>query len=913
MTARSGMVGRGDELTRLLDIAERARRQEAQIVFLCGPAGIGKTALTAAFCRELPDFRILSVAGVPTERLIKYAAVNRMIQNARSGLPLDQRRVDLVPETSSVMAAGGALIDVLDDFRGDSPTALVIEDAHWVDAGSLQAIGFAVLRMMHDHLLSLVITEQVRRTKTDMGFTGSIRGISQLDLGGLSAQAVREYLAARGFPAVPESQLLRITRWSDGNPLYLKALLAASEGGSPPDRPSLAEVPPSLAGAVREWSRSFPPAGRLLLDVLAVLDAPATVPLLQRMTHDENVLQHIDDLVTAGAVTWRDEAGEPSLHLIHSGQRDALYSSLPLPERRRLHRAAAENVDPPRRWRHRVAALASYDAELAARLARDAERESAEGDLSLAAQYLLAVSAVSPDPDTRDAALLQAVRLLVVSGQYAPALAYASRVEAHPASPRKQEALGFLEYARGRDVSAAEHLRLAREAFAGVDEEAAARASGDLATLQRSLGLGEQSARSARYALARTSDPAIIGEARANIAYGAALSRGPAEGLRMLTHLRPNPADVAPADLDALVCRGTLRGLSGQLVQALSDLRVMARTSAPGLTRRTDFAARVHAASCHFLLGEWEEARRTLSLAFDEAQVSGRDVDFGVLHTMSATLYACRGRWEAMAADLNTAEEIARTTDFSAPSFHALQSGALAAFVRQDWPEAMTRLRRAQDDSANAGRVRLYGTWFLPLLGVACVRAGQLPRAEEALTTLEEIEPTGAMPVVARRWLLGNILHARGETHAAVRTYRDGLAEPPVGGEPLIHRSLLRCDLGRALTELGETGEAQSHLADAERAFRGLQARPWLEQCLALRDEGAEPGRAADAERFWNELTDREKDTARLVARGWTNREIAGELYLSTKTVEYYLGKMYAKGELRNRRQLRDLVQALTA
>ncbi|MET9671233.1 helix-turn-helix transcriptional regulator [Streptomyces sp. NPDC006475] len=70
---------------------------------------------------------------------------------------------------------------------------------------------------------------------------------------------------------------------------------------------------------------------------------------------------------------------------------------------------------------------------------------------------------------------------------------------------------------------------------------------------------------------------------------------------------------------------------------------------------------------------------------------------------------------------------------------------------------------------------------------------------------------------------------------------------------------------------------------------------------------------AAGAERFWSELTDREKDTARLVARGRPNREIAGELYLSTKTVEYYLGKMYATGELRNRRQLRDLVQALTA
>ncbi|MFQ3560393.1 AAA family ATPase [Streptomyces gramineus] len=907
------MVGRDDELARLLDVAERARRQEAQIVFLSGPAGIGKTTLTAAFCREITDFRVLSVAAVPTERLIKYAAVNRMIQDARGGLSPDLRRVNLVPENSSVIAAGGALIDVLDDFRGDSPTALVIEDAHWADTSSLQAIGFAVLRMTHDHLLTLVVTEQARRVKSDMGFTGSIKGISGLELGGLSAPAVGEYLAAQGFPAVPESQMLRISRWSDGNPLYIKALLGASEAGSLPDRPTSAEVPPSLADAVREWSDSFPPAGRLLLDVLAVLDAPATVSLLQRMTGDENLLQHIDDLVAAGAVTRREEAGEPNLHLIHAGQRDALYSSLSLPERRRLHQAAAANVDPSYRWRHRVAALDSYDAELAATLRRAAEREAAEGDLSIAAQYLLAVSAVSPDPDTRDDALLRAVRLLVVSGQYAPALAYASRVEAHPASARRQEALGFLEYARGHDVSAAEHLRLARDGFAGTDEEESARAASDLATLQRSLGLGEQSARSARYALARSSDPAVIGEAQANIAYGASLSRGPAEGLRLLTHLRPNPADVAPADLDALVCRGTLGALSGQLVQALSDLRVVARTSTPGLARRTDFGARVHVAICHFMLGEWEESRRILSLAFDEAQVSGRDVDFAVLHAMSAPLYACRGAWEAVAADLTAAEEIARTVDFSAPNFHVLQAGAFAAFVRQDWPDVVTRLRRAQEDPANAGRIRLYGAWFLPMLGIACARAGQRRLADEVLTAMEGFEATGAMPVVGRWWLRGNVLHARGETQAAVRAYREGLAEPPVGGEPVIQRSLLRCDLARALGGLGETGEAESHLADAERTFRRLQARPWLEQCLALRHEGAgRPDRVADAERFWSELTDRERDTARLVARGWTNREIAGELYLSTKTVEYHLGNMYAKGELTNRRQLRDLVQALT-
>ncbi|WP_164493098.1 LuxR family transcriptional regulator [Streptomyces sp. ADI96-02] len=906
------IVGRDAELKTMLHAAELAARGDAQIVILGGPTGIGKSALSRAFCQDLTDFRVLSVAGVPSEQDIKYSAANRVIQSAHDELSLDLRRANLIQEDSTMMAAGGALISVLDDIRDGSPVALIVEDAHLVDDYSLKAIGFMLLRMMSDEIITVLDTEHINKTKKDVGLAGNDERVTQIDLAGLTVPALREYLASEKLPALSVSQLAQIAKWSNGNPLYVKALVGAMEGGRGiPEPLSLADVPPSLTAAVKEWSDSFPQRSRPILDVLAVLNAPTTVPTLQQLVHSDTLLDDIEPLVTEGAAQWRTEADDPRLELMHSGQRDAVYASIPQSRRRELHRAAADILAPPAKWRHQIAALEEYDGDLASELLEAADRESAHGDLSHAAQYELAASEAAPESDIRRTALLKAVRLLVISGQYAAALGYGARIEDTIASPQKNEALGFLEYARGHDAGASEYLRLAREGFG--DADGAARASAELASLQRSLGLGAQAVRSAQYALARTADAGIIGQAQANIAWGAALQDGPAEGLRRLSQLRVNPAEVPAPDMDALACRGILRGLSGQLTDALADLRVVVRRSTPGLTRRSDYAAKVNAAACHLMLGEWEQARRTASLAFDEAQISGRDVDFAVVHSMSAAIYALQGQWEWAEADLREAQSIANETDFAAPEFHIRQAAGTIGFARQDWRTVIRELGRAMEDSSNEGRVRVYGTWFLPMLGVACARAHELSKGAEALAALEALEPTGAMPIVASKWVKGNLLYAQGDLPAASRAFRDGLAVPPDGGEPVLHRSMLRCDFGRVLIETDAKDEARSQLLAAEKVFRSLGAQPLVAQCHELLGRSEASDHATGAESFWGELTDREKDTAKLVGRGWTNKEIAQELYVSTKTVEYHLGNMYAKGNLKNRRQLRDVIQTLAA
>ncbi|MFJ8763023.1 AAA family ATPase [Streptomyces cyaneofuscatus] len=914
MAATMTLSGRADELRTLLNSAEKARAGEAATIFLGGPAGVGKTALTTALVQALPDFTSLTISGVPTEQYLNYAAANRLIQSTRRNWGTEARRAVAVEPASTIIAAGGALISAIDNYRSDGPLVLVVEDAHLLDNKSLQALGFMLLRMTHDQLLTLVNTEHLYETRQATGLTDSVEGVTQTELGGLDLDATRSLLHAQGVTHLAESQVASIAKWSRGNPLYIKALTATvDEQSRIPERFLTADVPPSLTDAINAWCKTFPPGARRILDALAVLNSPASEQTLHAMVPSTTTDSDIQSLVGGGAAQWISTPDDrASLALVHPGQREALYASLSAPEQRALHQAAAQVLQPPQRWRHQVAALSNFDPDLAAELSVSAATEEAGGDFSLAAQYELGVAKAAPGSDQRQGSLLRALRLLVISGQYNAALAYESTVENFDPSPARSETLGYLDYAAGRDASAAERLHDAREAFAACgDDDAAARASTELASLQRSIGLGEQSVRSARYALSRTSNPQIIGQAQAEIAFGTALLGGPAAGLRQIRHLRDNPTDVPAADLDSLVCRGIFRGLSGNLSGGANDLRFVFRRHSPRVTRRNHYESAVHAASDYFLLGEWEEARRTLSLVFDEAQVSGRDVDFSSIHSMSASLYACQGKWEAAEADLQQANRVARLTDFGGPDFHVRQATATIDFIRQNWHGVIAELGRVLEDSANDGRARLYGLWFLPLLGVASTHVQNLNLAAEVASELDALEATGTLPVIARCWLRGRILVTEDNADAAIRIFRDGLAAPAEGGEPVLHRAMLRCDLASVLMANGQHQEARAHASSAEAMLLALGASPLVEWCRAVLKDEFGSSEAAEAGRFWKELTDREKETARLVGRGWTNKEIAAELFVSTKTVEYHLGNAFAKGALQNRRQLRDLMQIL--
>ncbi|MEU6285406.1 AAA family ATPase [Streptomyces sp. NPDC047028] len=901
-------IGRTEQLRRMAELAERSAQGDRQILFLCGPLGIGKTTLVEATAAELTRFRQAHVAGTPGERHIEFAAANRLLQILRAEGWNGGLRIEA---DSTVLSAGGALIAAVDDFKADHPLLLVLEDAHHLDTASLQALGFMLLRMPKDRLLAVVTTEQAHETRRRTGFVGDRPGTTQIDVDGLTRSETRDFLMAASAAPVSASRLSVVHGWSGGNPLYLRALTgAAGTDGLLPENPAHGTIPPSLTQIVRDWSLSFPTESTRALRALAVLDAPADLPVLRHLTGSSTLLDDVEPLITDGAAQWIGTAGgHGRVALVHAGQRDALYTGIPLAERKRLHRSAAAVLDPPERWRHRIAAAESYDPELAGQLWEAVADELRQGVPSRAAEYLLGIAGVDPDPAARTAALLRAVRLLVLSGHYQLALAHAPRVTATEAGPERNEVLGLLEIARGHDAAAAEYLHMARRGYG--DGESAGRACAELASVQNSLGLGRQAIQSARDAIAHSSDPTVVGQAQSVIAFATGLLGGAAEGLHTLSHLRENPSDVSVYDLGSLACRGLFRGQTGQLLGALADLTVVSRRRSPHLVRRNDFGAVVHAVGGHIVLGAFTEAARMLSLGFDEAQTKGRANDFVVLHGMSAALASLQGRWETAREDLAEMRAIAEASDFAGPYFHLAQASSILGLARQDWRAVVDALAGVIDEPPHRDRFRVYRLWSLPQLGVAHARSGAADAADEVADLLEPLAPYGAFPAVCTAWVRGSAAAARGDRHAALRHLRGGLAVGSDGGEPSLHRAMLRRDYGRVLIDHGDTAEAARQLTLASARLREMGAAPLEAQCAELMKRTDDRVGTSRAQRFWENLTDREQDVSKLVGQGWTNKEIARELYVTTKTVEYHLRNIYGKAGVENRRQVRDLVQML--
>ncbi|MFJ4963998.1 AAA family ATPase [Streptomyces sp. NPDC088729] len=908
-------VGRFRELERLRSAAATATAGTSTVVLVSGPMGIGKSALVDTFVASVHEhFSVLSLEGSAHEKNSPFAAADRLLAPVRpgglgaAGTGGGRTRAGAAHEGGdtadpSVLDVGAELLGALDSAR---PVLLRLDDAQDVDFNTLQACGFALLRLRGDRVLVVIGTDRPARTVADMGIKTMERRLERIELGGLTVPEARSYVRERLGRTPSEPWVMTLVEWSHGNPLYLEAVLGALPG-VPADRLAI-RMPSSLAEVVAEWARTSDPAGRRILDLLAVLDTPAPVPLLSRLLESDTVLADAQPLADRHMVVWSQESGVPLLGLLHTGQRQALYSALSQPERSRLHRRVADMVEPPERWWHQVAAAERFDPGLAATLRTAARQEAEAGQLALAARCSLASSQVDPSSSGRQEALLSAVRLLVVTGQYQSALHHRERVLHTPTGARRSEVLGLLDFAAGQDTSAHRQLREAWTAYEALgDRGSAAVAAAESGMTACSLGRGEEAMASSVFALRHSPDDVVRGMAHANAAYGQALVSSPARGLLRLGHLPDDPADVPSAETDSLTYRGMFRMLSGDLSGALGDLSVAARRRNWGMSRISMTGPLLYSVWCHFFLGDWRAAGRTLSVARDVARTAGRPMDFFAVHGLSSVLHAFAGQPQDASADLLEAAELELSLDFPGPGFHLSATRAIVEFGARNYERAASHLDRAYRDPAHAGRARLYALPHLPILGVARARSGEVERAAQVLRRLEAADGRGALHPIACDWVRGAVARARGDFDGAALAYRNALAVPHGCGDPVLIRTLVRCDLGELLLERGETDSGAAALREAESSFRVMGADVLAEQARSRAGDG--PGTTTTARDVWGDLSDREKDVADLVARGWTNREIAAELCLSAKTVEYHLGNIYTKHGLRDRRELRDLVQ----
>jgi ATP/maltotriose-dependent transcriptional regulator MalT len=347
---------------------------------------------------------------------------------------------------------------------------------------------------------------------------------------------------------------------------------------------------------------------------------------------------------------------------------------------------------------------------------------------------------------------------------------------------------------------------------------------------------------------------------------------------------------------------------SDDLAGAIADLGVAAARMNTGLPSTYPVPCLAALSDAHFRRGDWDAAIAHAQLATSLAQDSDRPLDLARAHGRAAQVFACRGQWDAAQSHVTAARAAAQRLPVvvamaaSATAGVALASahGDLAGVLLATEPVRATNLL---DIGGRPGVVNWRAAEVDALIGL-----GRLDDAETALDEFVAAIPSSGLDsaalAVAR--CRGNLAAARGNDTEAEQAFERAHECAARVSMPFEH-ALLGRDHGRHLHKSGDQPAAVAQLERAHRVFSELGADPYVEACsdllAALRVTAATASPATVLG-----LSRAELAVARLVATGLTNREVASQLYLSVKTVEYHLRNTYMKLEITSRRELSALL-----
>jgi len=905
--ADSGLCGRRRECARLDGLLAGVWAGRSAALVVRGEAGVGKTALLDYVAQSAAGLRLLRAAGVESEMELAFAALHQMCGPAldRLGrLPGPQRAalgtafgLQAGPPPDRFLIGLGVL-SLLAEVAGDGPLICLIDDARWLDRASARVLAFAARRLLAESVLMIFA---VREPDADLD------GLPELVVQGLREDDARQVLRSVVRWPLDERVAEQIVAETRGNPL---ALIELPRGLSPAQLAGgfgLPEVLP-LSGRIEDSFlrrvEALPGPARLWL-VVAAAEPTGDLALVWRAAAQLGIpaaaaaSAAADGLVEIGArVRFR-----------HPLVRSAVYRSASADERQAAHRALAgatdPQLDPDRRAWHRAAAASEPAEDLAAELERSADRARARGGLTAAAAFLEHAAALTPDPARRAGRALAAARAKARAGLPDAALELLAQAEAGPADELLRARIGLL---RGQMAFASSHgaeasrlllhtarrlepldVRLARETY--LDALAAAMFVGRLAG---GVGLPE---------VAR-----------------AALGAAPA----------PQPArapDLLLDGLAVLITDGYEAGTPA-LQPAVAAFRRGELTLEDEL--RWFFVA------CHAAHDLWDDegwyalSARHLQLARDVGALSV--LPLALAQRVGVYLHA--GEFGAAALLVEETAAITEATRNDLPPYSALAlagwrgraaeaaglidaaidrltvrgEGMGLGLVRHTSAVLSNGLGRYRDALTAAEEASAYpqelgfANWGLAELVESAVRCGETARAAEAVERLARTtRPSGTA------WGLGIEARSRAlvsESEAAELLYREAIDRL---GQCRGAVALARAHLvyGEWLRRENRRADARAQLRTAYDMFARIGAEAFTERA---RGELLATGetirkRAADVP---DELTAQERQIARRARDGQSNPEIGAELFLSPRTVEWHLRKVFTKLGISSRRQLRE-------
>jgi len=906
------LASRGAEGARLDRLLAEARAGQSAVLVLRGEPGIGKTALLGYAAERAAGFQIVRAAGVESEMELPFAGLHQLCGPMLGGLgrlPPPQRGAlgtafglssGVQPDRFLV---GLAVLSLLSDTAGERPLLCLIDDAQWLDRSSAQVLAFVARRLQAESVVLLF-------AEREPGEVDELAGLPDLPLRGLPGDRADELLASALSGSLDDRVRERILAEARGNPLALLELPrevspATLAGGF--GLPGGLPLPGRIEASFRRRTQQLPAATQRLLLVAAA--EPTGEPAL--LWRAAGMLGIPAEAVGPAEADGLLELGV-QIAFRHSLLRSAVYRAAGAEERRSAHLALAAvtdaKIDPDRRAWHRAHATLVPDEDVADELERSAGRAQARGGLAAAAAFLERAAALSPDPGRRARRALYAARAKQLAGAPHEALTLLATAAIGPLGEFDQAMLQrlrgqiALDLRRGGDavpllVDAARQLESLNPALARETYLEALRA----ASIAGRLG----------------------GDAR--VAAGAAQRAPSLEGA-------PRAVDLL---LDGLAVRFTAgyAASAPALRRALSAVRD--EGGRPGQDVRWPWSARRVAPEL-FDDDAWHAlGTRNVQIARDAGALAVLSLALNYL----AVMRIFEGHLEAAAALLDEADAIADATGIAPIVFGRLQlagfrgheaqvsvlieaseaaaiargEGVLLTFgehTRAVLHNGLGHYQAALDpaQSASAQDELMLSVWSLPELVEAAARCGRTELAADAVERLSErTQAAGtevALGIEARsRALLSDGEPAEHLYREAIQRLGDTRMRPALARAHLLYGEWLRREQRRA--------DAREHLRTAYEALTAMGMEAFAERGRGeLLATGETVHKRTVQARY--ELTAQEVQIARLASEGLSNPEIAAQLFLSTRTVEWHLRKVFSKLGIGSRRKLGRALADLT-
>jgi DNA-binding CsgD family transcriptional regulator len=908
----SGLLDRVSERDALAQLVAGVRAGQSRVLVLRGEAGVGKTALLGHLSAAAEGCRIARAAGVESEMELAFAGLHALCAHMLGRLrhlPSPQRNA---LSTAFGLSAGPppdrflvglAVLSLLADAAEEQPLVCIVDEAQWLDRVSAQTLAFVARRLLAERV-GLVFALR------GYGDEHLLEGLPELVIEGLAADEARLLLDATIPGPLDERVRDRILGEAGGNPLALLELprgltpaAVAGGFGLPGELPLTSRIE---QGFVRQLEPLSVDTRRLLL--LAAAEPVGDVPLLWRAA--ELLGTGPDDAAPAEAAGLLEIGAR--VRFRHPLVRSAAYRAAALPERQEVHRALAEAtdaaVDPDRRAWHRAHAASEPDEDLAGELERSAERARGRGGVAAAAAFLARATELTPDPARRGMRALDAAQAKFDAAASDSALELLATAAIAPLDEPQRARLDRLRaqitFARTRGsaapallLDAAKRLEpfdvgLARETYLEalrasifVGRLSDARNMQDAAEAVRAARPGPRPPRAIDLLLDGLATRFTEGYAASVSPLRRALDAfwledGPSEDdkrwLWLACPMAPEP--IAPDLWDD----ETWHRLTARAVTHARDSGAL--TALPiALTYRASF--HVHA-------GEFAAA----SALIEEADAISEATGNAPLAYTSLLLAAWRGQEDQasqlIAADVRDANARGegRAIGLAEYATAVLYNG----LGRYEDARAAAQLACEHDDLG-------FFAWALVELVEAATRSGIRDVATTALGRLEE-----RTRVVGTDWALG--IQARScallsEDKEADVLYREAI-ERLGRSRIVVHGARAHLLYGEWLRRANRRVDSREQLRTAYEMFSRIGAEAFAERARRELLTTGETVRRLTTETR-DTLTHQERQIARLAADGNTNPEIGAQLFISPRTVEYHLRKVFTKLGVSSRKELR--------